>query len=59
MIWIPALWANLQVILLGLDDLSLELFELVLLAAPITFSNRELAGRETITHYGVLPPMNC
>jgi hypothetical protein len=54
---VPALGANIELVLLGLDDLKLELLELVPLSAPVALSNTVFARRKPVTHY-VPPPMN-
>jgi hypothetical protein len=50
MVGIPALFAYLELVQLGLDDLVLQLFELELLPAAVAHGDTELAGRKTITH---------
>ena len=58
LVGVPATWANQELIVLGLDDLALELLQLEASVATITLRNRILTGGKPVSHY-IAPPMYC
>jgi len=50
LIRVPALRANQQLIVFGLDDLSLEHGQLIALITAITLGNRVFTGGKPIAH---------
>jgi hypothetical protein len=50
LVWVPALWAHQGLVLLGLDDLSLELLEPELFTAPIAHGDGYPTRSESIAH---------